>query len=62
VRRIASGKLSPGVGVKEEKNVPGMPNITNLDWVVRARADYRLNKERETPSSMVGDTEKVMDE
>lgn len=62
VRRIASGKLSPEVGVKEEKNVPGMPNITNLDWVVRARADYRLNKERETPSSMVGDTEKVMDE
>ena len=44
VRRIVSGKLSPGVGVKEEKNVPGMPNITNLDWVVRQRAANKLQK------------------
>ena len=42
--------LSPGVGIQQEEDVPGIPGSSDLDAVTRARANYRLNKERETTS------------
>ena len=60
IKRIASGMLSPGVGIQQEEDVPGIPGSSDLDAVTRARADYRLNKEKERKitSPMVGDPEK----
>ena len=52
--------LSPGVGIQQEEDVPGIPGSSDLDSVTRARADYRLNQERKITSPMAGDPEKGM--
>ena len=43
-KRVVSGMLSSGIGIIKEGSVPGMPYITDLDWVVRARSEYILKK------------------
>ena len=63
IKRIASGMLSPGVGIQQEDDVPGIPGSSDLDAVTRARADYRLSRRRQKPKpNPVLNEEKNMEE
>lgn len=42
-RRVISGQYIQGFGENaREKSVPGIPEITDFDWVIRKRAEYFL--------------------
>lgn len=47
-RRVASGQYVQGFGENlKQKSVPGIPEITDPDWVVRNRAEYRLANKKD---------------
>ena len=44
-RKVASGQYVQGLGENlKQKSVPGIPEITDPDWVVRSRANYSMTK------------------